>query len=106
MRSARWASCSLWVTKTMVWPKRSRNSKKRSCSRAAFSESKFPEGSSANSTLGAFIKARATATRYLDALAESGILEKHRLGRESYYVNRELVDLLFRMPPMDIGNET
>jgi len=49
---------------------------------------------------------RATATRYLDALAESGILEKHRLGRESYYVNRELVDLLFRMPPMDIGNET
>ena len=45
---------------------------------------------------------RATATRYLDALAESGILEKHRLGRESYYVNRELVDLLFRMPPMDV----
>jgi predicted transcriptional regulator len=49
---------------------------------------------------------RATATRYLEALAEGGILEKHRLGRESYYVNRELVDLLFRMPPMDIGNET
>ncbi|MAK20945.1 MAG: addiction module protein, partial [Alcanivorax sp.] len=42
------------------------------------------------------------ATRYLDALAEGGILGKHRLGRENYYVNRELVDLLFQMPPMDV----
>lgn len=45
---------------------------------------------------------RATATRYLDALAESGILDKHRLGRENYYINRELVRLLFELPPMDI----
>lgn len=45
---------------------------------------------------------RATATRYLDALAEGGILDKHRLGRENYYVNRELVDLLFQLPPMDV----
>ncbi len=41
---------------------------------------------------------RATATRYLDALADYGILEKHKLGRENYYLNRELVDLLFNIP--------
>lgn len=45
---------------------------------------------------------RATATRYLDALAEGGILDKHRLGRENYYVNRELVRLLFYLSPMAI----
>jgi len=44
---------------------------------------------------------RATATRYLDALARGGILTKHRLGRENYYVNRELVNLLFNMPALD-----
>ncbi len=41
---------------------------------------------------------RATATRYLDALADYGILEKHKLGRENYYLNRELVELLFNIP--------
>lgn len=41
---------------------------------------------------------RATATRYLDALAQHGILEKHKLGRENYYLNKELVDLLFNIP--------
>jgi len=41
---------------------------------------------------------RATATRYLDALANHGILEKHKLGRENYYLNRKLVELLFRFP--------
>jgi Fic family protein len=41
---------------------------------------------------------RATATRYLDALAKHGILEKHKLGRENYYLNKELVDLLFNIP--------
>ncbi len=46
---------------------------------------------------------RATAARYLDALAEGGILDKHRLGRENYYINREFVRLLFDLPPMDIG---
>jgi Fic family protein len=48
---------------------------------------------------------RATATRYLDALAEGGILEKHRLGRESYYINHELVRLIFNLPAMDAGSE-
>lgn len=44
---------------------------------------------------------RATATRYLDALSEGGVLDKHKLGRENYYVNRQLVDLLFNMPELD-----
>ncbi len=41
---------------------------------------------------------RATATRYLEALTEKGILEKRRLGRESYYLNEELIGLLFNIP--------
>jgi Fic family protein len=41
---------------------------------------------------------RATATRYLEALSKGGILSKHKLGRESYYVNDALVNLLFNLP--------
>jgi len=41
---------------------------------------------------------RATATRYLDALAADGTLIKHRMGRENYYINHELVNLLFNLP--------
>ena len=37
---------------------------------------------------------RATATRYLDTLAENDILEKNKIGRESYYVNKKLFNLL------------
>lgn len=44
---------------------------------------------------------RATATRYLDALAEGGILKKQKLGRENYYINHSLVDLLFNMPELE-----
>lgn len=40
---------------------------------------------------------RATATRYLDALALDGVLHKHKLGRESFYTNHLLIDLLFNM---------
>ncbi len=43
---------------------------------------------------------RATATRYLDALAKDNILEKHKLGRENYYINHDLVDLLFNLPDL------
>ena len=39
---------------------------------------------------------RLTATRYLDKLAEDGILEKIRIGRNNYYVNRPLFELLGR----------
>ncbi len=45
---------------------------------------------------------RATASRYLDELAKGGILDKHRLGRENYYINRELVQLLFNLAPLDM----
>lgn len=41
---------------------------------------------------------RATATRYLDALANDGVLHKYKLGRVNYYMNHELVDLLFKLP--------
>ena len=43
---------------------------------------------------------RATATRYLNALAQHGILEKHKLGRENYYLNHDLVKLLFNIPTL------
>ncbi len=37
---------------------------------------------------------RATASRYLDLLARDGILEKNRLGKENYYINKRLFNLL------------
>ena len=40
---------------------------------------------------------RATAVRYLDELTQSGILKKKRLGKESYYINHKLFDLLKRL---------
>lgn len=39
---------------------------------------------------------RLTATRYLDALVEDGFLEKRRVGRSNYYINRELYRILTR----------
>ena len=39
-----------------------------------------------------------TATRYLEILTKEGILEKRRLGRENYYLNGKLIDLLFTIP--------
>ncbi len=37
---------------------------------------------------------RATATRYLDLLAQDGVLKKQNIGRKSYYVNTKLLNLL------------
>lgn len=37
---------------------------------------------------------RPTATRYLDELIAINILHKHKLGKDNYYVNHELFDLL------------
>lgn len=37
---------------------------------------------------------RVTATKYLDTLAIDGVLQKLRVGRNNYYVNRPLFDLL------------
>lgn len=46
---------------------------------------------------------RATATRYLDALALDGVLAKRKLGRENYYINHELVEILFHLSPIQSG---
>ncbi len=43
---------------------------------------------------------RPTATRYLDTLADIGILQKSRWGRENYYFNKKLSHLLFNIPPI------
>ena len=37
---------------------------------------------------------RPTATKYLDQLAEGGLLAKQRIGRSNYYINQRLVVLL------------
>lgn len=42
--------------------------------------------------------------RYLDGLAKGGILDKHRLGSEKYYINRELAHLLFNLPRLDMSS--
>ncbi|MDR0788083.1 MAG: Fic family protein [Gemmatimonadota bacterium] len=39
---------------------------------------------------------RPTATRYLDELTESGMLDKRRSGRNNYYINRPLVALFLK----------
>lgn len=41
---------------------------------------------------------RQTAARRLDQLAEAGFVEKHQAGRNNYYINRPLVDLLSQAP--------
>lgn len=48
---------------------------------------------------------RITATRYLDKLAEDGVLEKLRIGRNNYYVNRPLFALLGRDQLADEGEQ-
>lgn len=37
---------------------------------------------------------RLTATKYLDELVRIGLLEKHKMGRDNYYINRTLYTLL------------
>ncbi|MBF0174755.1 MAG: Fic family protein [Magnetococcales bacterium] len=41
---------------------------------------------------------RLTATRYLDALADGGFVQKHKVGRSSYYVNQTLNGILTGKP--------
>ena len=45
---------------------------------------------------------RITATRYLDCLSEAGILEKQKHGRDNYYINRPLVEILLNIPRMPL----
>jgi len=40
---------------------------------------------------------RITATKYLDLLARDGVLEKRKVGRNNYYVNRALAGILIRV---------
>ena len=41
---------------------------------------------------------RLTATKYLDLLTEKGFVEKHKVGRYSYYVNTPLVQIFTEIP--------
>ena len=36
---------------------------------------------------------RKTATKYLDKIVEAGLLQKVKLGKSNYYINKELVEL-------------
>lgn len=42
---------------------------------------------------------RLTATRYLEVLAEDGLLVKRKFGRSNYYINEPLFHILTREPP-------
>jgi len=46
---------------------------------------------------------RITATRYLDLLSEEGILEKQKHGRDNYYINKSLVEILLNISRMPLG---
>lgn len=46
---------------------------------------------------------RSTATRYLDLLSHEGILEKQKHGRDNYYINKSLVEILLNIPRMPLG---
>lgn len=41
---------------------------------------------------------RLTATKYLDNLASSGLLEKHKIGHSNYYISKSLFELLSKLP--------
>ena len=41
---------------------------------------------------------RLTATKYLDILTERRFVEKHKVGRYSYYINTPLVGIFTEIP--------
>jgi len=43
---------------------------------------------------------RPTASRYLDKLAETGFVQKEKFGRDNYYLNTPLIDLLHDIPDL------
>jgi len=43
---------------------------------------------------------RQTAIKYLDILAEKNFLEKHKIGRVSFYINTPVLRLFVEMPPL------
>lgn len=44
---------------------------------------------------------RQTAARYLDTLAEHGFVDKHRAGKNNYFINTRLVRLLMAVSEED-----
>ena len=40
---------------------------------------------------------RQTAAKYLEQLVLAGLLEKHQIGRNQYYINKQLVRLLIKI---------
>ncbi|MCB1875305.1 MAG: Fic family protein, partial [Chromatiales bacterium] len=47
---------------------------------------------------------RLTAAKYLKKLTDKGLIEKHKIGRYNYYVNRPLMNIFMDIPEMP-GNE-
>lgn len=43
---------------------------------------------------------RQTAAKYLEILTELGIVEKHKIGRDVFFINQRLVKLFYEMPPL------
>ncbi len=41
---------------------------------------------------------RLTATKYMEALADDGFVQKHKVGRSNYYVNVAINDILLKKP--------
>lgn len=41
---------------------------------------------------------RKTAAKYLEKIVQAGLLEKMKLGRSNYYINKELLDLFISLP--------
>ncbi|MHB9134452.1 MAG: Fic family protein [Armatimonadota bacterium] len=46
---------------------------------------------------------RHTAAKYLDQLADAGLLKKAKMGRANYYMNVALTELLANIPSLDAG---
>jgi len=47
---------------------------------------------------------RLTAAKYLEQLTEKGLIEKHKIGRYNYYVNRPLMNIFMEIPEI-LDNE-
>lgn len=50
--------------------------------------------------------ARQTASRHLNSLVDIGILESYKLGRNNYYINLKLFQLLVNIPPLEKSANT
>ena len=46
-----------------------------------------------------------TAAKYLELLTEKGFIEKHKIGRYNYYVNRPLMGISMEIPEMPANIE-